>query len=148
MENKEIDFSDIDLEGLSDVDLDNILSEVDLDGIEDKKEQESLIVEQDNTLNFIGSIEEIVVMDNVNPDSNFTFEYIDINNIAIPPSRIREQPRIEALLKSIKTTGLLEPLVIAPTATEGLYVLLSGFRRLVACARTGIKEIPCIINHK
>jgi hypothetical protein len=42
----------------------------------------------------------------------------------------------------------LLPLVVAPTKTEGRYVLVKGSRRLLACATLGMKKIPCVINNQ
>lgn len=77
----------------------------------------------------------------------FEFAYVDIENIAIP-QRIRKQVISDSLVTSIESNGLLKPIVLAPTSTEGLYVLIDGLRRLRACAKCGIKRIPSIINHK
>jgi len=97
---------------------------------------------------FISDSGAIVVQDRVDDSENgFNLQYIDINKIAITP-RIRSMKSVEALVQSIQSTGLLQPLTVAPTATEGLYVLLDGYRRIQACARVGRTKIPCIINNK
>lgn len=77
----------------------------------------------------------------------FKLEYIDITKIAVV-KRVRLSKGVEDLLESIKSTGLLNPIVVAPTATDGVYVLINGYRRLIACAKLGIKEIPSIVNNK
>lgn len=101
----------------------------------------------DESSDFISDTGDIVVMDNSETGDNFKLEYIDIENIAIV-RRIRTNQNIDGLLRSIKSTGLLSPIVVAPTATEGVYVLLHGFRRMLCCARAGIRRIPSIINTK
>lgn len=97
---------------------------------------------------FISDTGEIVVMDTSENGDNFRFQYINIENIAIVKRIRKNTTNVEDLVQSIKSTGLLEPLVVAPTATEGMYVLLAGFRRIMACARAGKKRIPCIVNIK
>lgn len=77
----------------------------------------------------------------------FRFEYIDIDNILVG-ERIRRNGNAEAITMSVKSTGLLLPIVVVPTATEGMYALVKGLKRLVACAKSGIRRIPCIINVK
>lgn len=77
----------------------------------------------------------------------FELRYVGIDKIAIT-NRIRKMESVEGLVQSIKSTGLLKPLVVAPTATDGLYVLLDGYRRIQACARAGLTRVPCIINNK
>ena len=89
----------------------------------------------------------IVVMEEDNGD-NFKIKYIDIEKIAIVKRIRRNTTNVEDLVTSIKSTGLLEPLVVAPTETEGVYVLLAGFRRIMACAKIGKRSIPCVINTK
>lgn len=78
-------------------------------------------------------------------ENGFELAYIDIEKIAIT-KRIRNMSSVDSLVQSIKSTGLLEPLVVVGTETEGLYVLLSGYRRIQACARAGKRRIPCIVN--
>lgn len=126
---------------------DENIDEVNIEGNSGVKEQTEYyeIVSVDNS--FISSTGDIVVMDTSIPGDNFKFMYIDIENIAVA-KRIRATKNVEDLVKSIKSTGLLMPVVVAPTATEGVYVLLSGFRRLIACAKAGIRRIPCVVNMK
>lgn len=76
----------------------------------------------------------------------FSLEYINVNDIIVWTPRIRGNSDISALITSIKNDGLLQPLVVAPTKTEGRYVLIKGARRLRACATLGMKNIPCVIN--
>lgn len=102
----------------------------------------------DKDRDFISNTGEIVVMDNNDNGDNFKFQYIDIENIAIVKRIRKNTTNVEDLVQSIKSTGLLEPLVVAPTQTEGVYVLLAGFRRIMACAKAGKRKIPCIINIK
>ena len=91
---------------------------------------------------------EIVVQaEEVDPTKEaFEFKYVPIENIMIP-KRIRKSGAIDSLVQSIKSTGLLYPIVLAPLMTEGQYVLIAGFRRLNACAKAGKSVIPCLINN-
>lgn len=101
-----------------------------------------------NDRSFISETGEIVVQDTSEIGDNFKIQYIPIENIAVV-KRIRStSTNVEDLAQSIKSTGLLEPLVVTPTSTEGIFVLLAGFRRLLACARLGKTKVPCIINLK
>mgnify|MGYP004641750915 CR=1 FL=1 len=97
---------------------------------------------------FISPEGQIVVMDpNDSNDDCFKLTYIDIANIAVT-QRIRKATSVEDLVKSIKSTGLLKPVFVAPTSADGVYVLLDGYRRLIACAKAGRRSIPCVINTK
>lgn len=100
-----------------------------------------------NAVDFISDSGSIVVQDARDDSNSFGLEYIDIDKIAIT-QRIRKMQSVEGLVQSIQNTGLLSPVVVMPTATEGMYVLLDGFRRLQALARAGKTRIPCVINYK
>lgn len=108
-------------------------------------EEETPIEEVINSTNILNENGEIVVMSK--DGEAFDLRYIDIANIAIP-QRIRGNVSIESLATSIESNGLLKPIVVAPTSTEGLYVLIDGLKRLRACAKCGIKKIPSIVNYK
>ena len=124
-------------------------SEADIDNEDSNSEVTNGNIEDtyaDNN-SFISESGEIEVMEQDEKEDNFKLEYIDIDKIAIMP-RIRKNKSIESLMLSIKNTGLLQPIMVAPTQTEGVYVLLAGYRRIIACAKLGMKRIPCTINSK
>ena len=97
---------------------------------------------------FISNSGDIVIMDPKDSGDAFRLEYIDIANIGVQNKRIRNNTNVEDLIKSIRSTGLLKPVVVAPAAADGYFVLLDGFRRLLACAKVGKNNIPCIVNTK
>lgn len=118
-----------------------LLSGVDLHDDEDEMVSS---IESD----FISDTGSIVVQDvNDDRENGFSLTYLDIEKIAIT-QRIRKMQSVEGLVQSVQSTGLLQPIVVAPTATEGLYVLLDGYRRLQACARAGKTKVPCIVNNR
>lgn len=49
------------------------------------------------------------------------------------------------LLESIKTNGLLEPLIVRPFS-DGKYEIISGHRRVNACKELGIQTVPAIVK--
>lgn len=64
----------------------------------------------------------------------------------------RQQPRLafkeeslEELALSIKREGVLQPLIVTPSA-DGRYELVAGERRLRASRMAGLKEVPVIIK--
>lgn len=134
---------------------DEAVDESDL-GIEDGALIEDIDLHEDeeddpmtsNESGFISDTGSIVVQD-VDDDSGngFNLIYIDIEKIAIT-QRIRKMQSVEGLVQSIQSTGLLHPITVAPTATDGLYVLLDGYRRLQACARAGKTRVPCVVNNR
>ena len=111
---------------------------------EDLNKDNFEVINESNS-SFINNSGEIVIMDTDLKNEYFELKYIDIEKISAV-RRIRKNKKVDGLIKSIKETGLLMPIVVAPTATEGYYVLLSGFRRLIACSRLKMKKVPCIIN--
>lgn len=69
--------------------------------------------------------------------------------IAIDQIRVVDNPRTEfdippALVDSIKRLGVVQPLVVVKS--DGAYKLLDGERRLRACKKAGIKEVPVIVK--
>jgi ParB/RepB/Spo0J family partition protein len=60
------------------------------------------------------------------------------------PRRRIEQQTIEELAKTIKTIGVIEPIVVRP-AGRG-YKIIVGHRRWRAASLAGIKEIPAVVR--
>ncbi len=60
------------------------------------------------------------------------------------PRQVFELASLEALANSIKTHGILSPLVVR--RHEGRYVLIAGERRLRAAALAGLSEIPVVVR--
>jgi len=68
----------------------------------------------------------------------------------IPLDRIEPNPRqprselgdIQELMDSIKTKGVLEPIIVRPKGEK--FEIIAGERRFVASKNLGLKEIPCI----
>lgn len=118
-----------------------LLSDVDL---HDDEEEMVSSIDSD----FLSDTGSIVVQDaDDDKENGFSIIYLDIEKIAIT-QRIRKMQSVEGLVQSVQSTGLLKPIVVAPTATEGLFVLLDGYRRLQACARAGKTKVPCVVNNR
>lgn len=59
------------------------------------------------------------------------------------------QPRVEIgdlteLVASIKSVGVLEPILVRPAEIGGRFMIISGERRYRASLAAGLKEMPCI----
>lgn len=77
------------------------------------------------------------------------------SRINVPIDKIspnRSQPRenfdeagLKDLAESIKSEGILQPLVVAPSS-EGRYELIAGERRLRAARLAGLTEVPAVIR--
>lgn len=61
------------------------------------------------------------------------------------PFKERSGLEQEELFESIKETGLLEPITVC-FLSEGKYEIISGHRRVEACKKLGISEIPATIK--
>lgn len=86
-------------------------------------------------------------------DINRVFGAVDINEIdidSITPNE--EQPRrkiqvdeLAELTHSIKTHGVLQPILLVP-ASQGKYTIVAGERRWRAAKQSGLKKIPAIVK--
>src|SRR3954471_4562277 len=59
------------------------------------------------------------------------------------------QPRVEIgdlteLISSVGERGVLEPLLVKPSAIKGRWMIIAGERRWRAATAAGLKEVPCI----
>lgn len=75
---------------------------------------------------------------------------IDLDVSKIDPSphqpRLRiEQDSIDDLARSIKESGVLQPVVVRH-ATRGRYELIAGERRFRAAKKAGLKRIPAVVR--
>lgn len=60
------------------------------------------------------------------------------------PFQVRQDDEMDRLIWSIKTQGVLTPLVVRPRE-DGAYEVISGHRRLYACQKVGIETVPALI---
>ena len=59
------------------------------------------------------------------------------------PYKVLDNEEMEALTESIRTNGILAPLIVRPLEdTENEYEIISGHRRFHAAQKAGITEIP------
>lgn len=60
-----------------------------------------------------------------------------------------EQPRVEIgdlseLISSVKEHGVLEPLLVKPSAVKGRWMIIAGERRWRAATAAGLRDVPCV----
>jgi len=60
------------------------------------------------------------------------------------PRKIFNEEEIEELASSIKSVGLIQPLVVQKKGDK--YVLIAGERRLRACKMAGIEKVKCVVK--
>lgn len=81
-----------------------------------------------------------------------TFEglvYLSTTSIipnARQPRQVFDDDAITALADSIKTAGLMQPIVVRNTSTSGEYELVAGERRWRAAQIAGLAKLPCIVK--
>ena len=61
------------------------------------------------------------------------------------PFKVLDDGDMEALTESIRTHGVLTPLLVRP-AEENTYEVVSGHRRLHACKKLGIERVPALVS--
>jgi ParB-like partition proteins len=75
------------------------------------------------------------------------YKFIDINVIIANENQPRthfENEKIQELAESIKSNGLLQPIVVRPYGD--VYQIVVGERRYRACRLAQLDEVPCIIQ--
>lgn len=148
--NEEIPYDEDDDDDI--IDLDSTDNDIDYTGgspvsqDELMEEDENLNPNNDTNPDIVSMSGDFVVQYDTNSDTAFELKVIDIDSIAIT-NRVRQNANADDITRSIKSTGLLLPIVVAPTRTEGIYVLIDGWRRLMGCARSGKRMVPVVINH-
>ena len=59
------------------------------------------------------------------------------------PFQVKDNDQMEQLVWSILSQGVMTPIIVRPTGDE--FEVISGHRRLHACRKAGITEIPALI---
>lgn len=60
------------------------------------------------------------------------------------PRMVFNEQEIKELSESIKTHGLIQPIIVKKTITDGVFQLIAGERRMKAAKLAGLTEIPAI----
>ena len=83
---------------------------------------------EDGTTTYL-SIGEIIPQDGFNPRLHF------------------DDAEFSELCDSVKTQGVIQPLVVRPAYEQGKYWLVAGERRWRAARKTGVAEVPVVVRH-
>jgi ParB family chromosome partitioning protein len=84
-----------------------------------------------------------------NLPSPSVFESLPLTAINRNPRQPRVQmdsQELEELAASIRKNGILQPLIVAPTAEPDKYILIAGERRLLAAGMAGLETVPVIVR--
>src|SRR5437879_7975881 len=78
-----------------------------------------------------------------------TIEEVSLDSIRDHPRNLRREiGDVSELAESMKTFGVLEPIVLAPALdAEGGVVLIAGHRRRTAARKAGLSTIPAQLRH-
>ena len=68
-----------------------------------------------------------------------------LRTFAEHPYKVIDNDEMESLVESIKTQGVLTPIVVRQTE-NGEYEIVSGHRRVFACNKLGIWEVPAVVR--
>ena len=77
-----------------------------------------------------------------------TTQYYRLRNLhprADQPFQVRDDEEMEQLVESIRTNGVLNPIIVTPKYGGG-YEIVSGHRRYAACQKLGVETIPVIVR--
>jgi len=79
-------------------------------------------------------------------DGNFVL--LRLESLTPPALTIRFEieESLEELAETVKSNGVLEPLIVRPSAIEGKFEVVCGLRRLKAAEKVGLNAVPCIIR--
>ena len=65
---------------------------------------------------------------------------------SVQPRRLFDAEQLEALASSIRSQGVLQPLLVRPGKLQGQYEIIGGERRWRAAKLAGLNEVPVIIR--
>lgn len=89
------------------------------------------------------SIDELLGV--VNEESAMEIEIRKIHSFADHPFKVLDDEKMLDLVESVKTNGVLTPVLIRPDAQNG-YEMISGHRRMHAAMLAGFETIPAIVR--
>ncbi len=62
------------------------------------------------------------------------------------PRTVFDEAKIEELARTIHMHGVIQPIVVRPTGTDGNYEIIAGERRFRAMSSLGWEEVPVIVR--
>ncbi len=100
----------------------------------------ALFTEVDNELDLKN-----ITSDKTDGDKVVSLKIIDVEPNPKQPRRSFDKDALDALASSIKTHGVVSPILVQ-AGKKGMYTIIAGERRWRASKIAGLKEIPCIIK--
>ncbi len=65
-------------------------------------------------------------------------------NLADDSFRVAFAPQLQSLVASIKTVGIVQPIIVRHTV-DGTYQVVAGYRRILACQELARQTIPALV---
>ncbi len=91
------------------------------------------MLKKKNKLKIKGNVV-LIALDSIEPNPN-------------QPRKNFSDEQLDSLAKSISRNGLLTPIIVVKNKDRRGFTLVAGERRLRACQKLGMSEIPCIIEN-
>lgn len=80
------------------------------------------------------------------PDDTTT-DHIAIDRVTAHPDNVRRHlGDLDELVRSIKTHGVLQPLLVLPADNNGTHLIVAGHRRHAAASAAGLSHVPVVIR--
>ena len=76
-------------------------------------------------------------------------QQIALNQIQPNPHQPRRdfaEDKLEEMAKSIRTHGVIQPLIVNSFSSDGIYTLIAGERRLQAARLAGLEKVPVVLR--
>jgi len=71
---------------------------------------------------------------------------ISIEAIYPNPRQPRFDINVDELVESVRLHGVIQPLIVTPNGTPGMFILIAGERRLEAARQVGLKKVPVVVR--
>ena len=91
----------------------------------------------------LASVEELLGVSN--EESAMDLEIVKIRPFKDHPFKVVDDDKMQDLVESIRTNGILSPVLVRPVAND-VYEMVSGHRRMHAAVILGIDRVPAIIR--
>lgn len=74
-----------------------------------------------------------------------TIEISKLHSFENHPYKVLDNEEMETLAESIRTEGILSPLIVRPLENTDEYEVISGHRRLYAAQKAGLEKVPAFV---
>ncbi|MBR1479271.1 MAG: ParB/RepB/Spo0J family partition protein [Lachnospiraceae bacterium] len=71
----------------------------------------------------------------------------DLHEFKNHPFRVLDDEKMDEMVESVKTNGILNPGIVRPRMEGGGYELIAGHRRKRACELAGLETMPVVIRN-